>query len=298
MTQANSISTMVRDNFGAPQWITGIALTVCTALVILGGVKSIAKWCEKLVPLMAGLYILGCVIILVINAPYVGAAFKLIVGSAFTPAAAGGGFTGATVMMAIRFGIARGLFSNESGLGSAPIAAAAAMTKNPVRQSLIAMTGTFWDTIIVCALTGLVLVSSILKNPEGMAGFDGGALTSAAFNAIPVIGPIVLTIGLVTFAWSTILGWSYYGERAWVYLVGTKCIKPFRFAWVVVVFIGSVMSLSLVWNIADTLNAMMAFPNLIALLGLSGVIVSETKKYLWSGDLDSWSTDEIPVLDK
>ncbi len=298
MTQANSISTMVRDNFGAPQWITGIALAVCTALVILGGVKSIAKWCEKLVPFMAGLYILGCIVILVINASYVGAAFKLIVGSAFTPAAAGGGFAGATVMMAIRFGIARGLFSNESGLGSAPIAAAAAMTKNPVRQSLIAMTGTFWDTIIVCALTGLVLVSSILKNPEGMAGFDGGALTSAAFNAIPVVGPIVLTIGLVTFAWSTILGWSYYGERAWVYLVGTKCIKPFRFAWVVVVFIGSVMSLSLVWNIADTLNAMMAFPNLIALLGLSGVIVSETKKYLWSGDLDSWSTDEIPVLDK
>ncbi|MDD4843631.1 MAG: sodium:alanine symporter family protein [Anaerotignum sp.] len=298
MTQANSISTMVRDNFGAPQWITGIVLSVCTALVILGGVKSIAKWCEKLVPFMAGLYILGCIVILVINAPYVGAAFKLIVGSAFTPAAAGGGFAGATVMMAIRFGIARGLFSNESGLGSAPIAAAAAMTKNPVRQSLIAMTGTFWDTIIVCALTGLVLVSSILKNPEGMAGFDGGALTSAAFNAIPVVGPIVLTIGLVTFAWSTILGWSYYGERAWVYLVGTKCIKPFRFAWVVVVFIGSVMSLSLVWNIADTLNAMMAFPNLIALLGLSGVIVSETKKYLWSGDLDGWSTDEIPVLDK
>ncbi|MDD3393839.1 MAG: sodium:alanine symporter family protein [Anaerotignum sp.] len=298
MTQANSISTMVQNNFGVSPWITGVVLTICTALVILGGVKSIAKWCEKLVPLMAGLYILGCIVILVINASFIGAAFKLIVSSAFTPSAAGGGFAGATVMLAIRFGIARGLFSNESGLGSAPIAAAAAKTKNPVRQSLIAMTGVFWDTIIVCALTGLVLVTSILKFPEGMAGLDGGALTSAAFDVIPVIGPIVLTIGLVTFAWSTILGWSYYGERAWVYLVGTKSIKPFRVAWVIVAFIGCIMSLKLVWNIADTLNAMMAFPNLIALLGLSGVIVSETKKYLWDGNLDAWSTDEIPTLDK
>ncbi|KXL51898.1 amino-acid carrier protein AlsT [Anaerotignum neopropionicum] len=298
MTQANSISTMVRDNFGVPQWMTGVALMICTALVILGGVKSIAKCCEKLVPLMAGLYILGCVIILFINAPLLGAGLKLIVSSAFTPTAAGGGFVGATVMMAIRFGIARGLFTNESGLGSAPIAAAAAMTKNPVRQALIAMTGVFWDTIIVCALTGMVLVTSILKSPDQLAGLDGGALTSAAFNHIPVVGPIVLTIGLITFAWSTILGWSYYGERAWVYLVGTKCIKPFRFVWVIVVFVGSIMSLTLVWNIADTLNAMMAFPNLIALLGLSGVIVSETKKYLWNDELESWSTDEIPVLDK
>ncbi|KAF5068755.1 Amino-acid carrier protein AlsT [anaerobic digester metagenome] len=298
MTQANSISTMVLNNFHVPQWITGIVLTVATALVILGGVKSIAKCCEKLVPLMAGLYILGCVVIMVINAPYLGAALKLIVSSAFTPTAAGGGFAGATVMMAIRFGIARGLFTNESGLGSAPIAAAAARTKNPVRQALIAMSAVFWDTIIVCALTGLVLVSSILKSPEGMVDLDGGALTSAAFNHIPVIGPIVLTIGLVTFAWSTILGWSYYGERAWVYLVGTKCIKPFRVVWVIVSFVGCVMSLKLVWNIADTLNAMMAFPNLIALLGLSGVIVSETKKYLWSENLDDWSTDEIPSLDR
>ncbi|WP_304509256.1 alanine/glycine:cation symporter family protein [Anaerotignum sp.] len=298
MTQANSISTMVVDNFGVPQWITGIVLTICTALVILGGVKSIAKFCEKLVPLMAGLYIAGCVIILIINGSYIASALKIIVSSAFTPTAAGGGFVGATVMMAIRFGIARGLFTNESGLGSAPIAAAAAMTKNPVRQALIAMTGVFWDTIIVCALTGMVLVTSILKNPEGLAGLDGGALTSAAFNYIPVVGPIVLTIGLITFAWSTILGWSYYGERAWVYLVGTKAIKPFRVVWVMVVFIGCVMSLKLVWNIADTLNAMMAFPNLIALLGLSGVIVAETKKYLWEDKLESWSGEEILVLER
>ncbi len=298
MTQANSISTMVRDNFGLPTWITGIVITIGTALVILGGVKSIAKVCEKLVPLMAGLYILGCVVILVLNGPYILPALKMIVGSAFTGNAAGGGFVGATVMLAIRFGIARGLFTNESGLGSAPIADAAAMTRNPVRQALIAMSGVFWDTIIVCALTGLVLVSSILKNPEGMAGLNGGALTSAAFNHIPVIGPIVLTIGLITFAWSTILGWSYYGERSWVYLLGTKSIKPFRVAWVIVVFIGSVTALDLVWNIADTLNAMMAFPNLVALLGLSGVIVSETRKYLWDDNMEGWSTDEIPTVDR
>lgn len=296
MTQANSISTMVQDNFGLPTWMTGIILTVGTALVILGGVKSIAKVCEKLVPLMAGLYILGCVIIICINAAYVVPAFTLIVNNAFSGTAVGGGFAGAGVMLAIRYGIARGLFTNEAGLGSAPIADAAAMTRNPVRQALIAMSGVFWDTIIVCALTGLVLVSSILKSPEGMAGLNGGALTSAAFNHIPVVGPIVLTFGLITFAWSTILGWSYYGERSWVYLVGTKSIIPFRIAWVLVVFVGSVTALDVVWNVADTLNAMMAFPNLIALLGLSGVIVSETKKYLWDDNMEGWSTDEIPVV--
>lgn len=298
MTQANSISTMVRDNFGLPTWMTGIVITIGTALVILGGVKSIAKVCEKLVPLMAGLYILGCVVIIVLNGPYIVPAFKMIVGSAFSGSAAGGGFVGASVMLAIRFGIARGLFTNESGLGSAPIADAAAMTRNPVRQALIAMSGVFWDTIVVCALTGLVLVSSIMRNPEGMAGLNGGALTSAAFNNIPVVGPFVLTIGLITFAWSTILGWSYYGERSWVYLVGTKSIKPFRVAWVIVVFIGSITALDLVWNIADTLNAMMAFPNLVALLGLSGVIVSETKKYLWDDNMEGWSTDEIPTVNR
>lgn len=298
MTQGNAIATMVEENFKVPSMITAIVLAVTVGIVILGGVKSIAKVCEKLVPLMAGLYILGCVIILVLNGAYVFPALKMIVSSAFTGSAAGGGFVGATVMLAIRFGIARGLFTNESGLGSAPIADAAAMTRNPVRQALIAMSGVFWDTIIVCALTGLVLVSSIMKNPEGMASLNGGLLTTAAFNNIPVVGPIVLTIGLITFAYSTILGWGYYGERAWVYLAGVKAILPFRIAWVIVVFIGCITALDLVWNIADTLNAMMAFPNLVALLGLSGVIVAETKKYLWDDNMDGWSTDEIPTVDK
>ena len=297
-TQGNSITGMVNDTFGVSPYITGAILTILTGVVIIGGVKSIAKVCEKLVPFMAGFYIIGCIIILILNHAYVLDALKLIVSSAFTPKAAGGGFIGSTAMMAIRFGIARGLFTNEAGLGSAPIVDAAASTRNPVRQGLIAMTGVFWDTVIVCALTGLVLVSSILRNPDGMSGLSGGALSSAAFANIPVVGPIVLTVGLICFAWSTILGWSYYGERCLVYLCGQKAIMPFRIIYTLVVFVGSVMTLDAVWGIADILNASMAFPNLVALLGLSGVIASETKKYLFDDNMDGWSDDEIPVVDK
>lgn len=298
MTQGNSISTMVQSNFGVSPYITGIVLTVGTGCVILGGVQSIAKVCEKLVPLMAGLYILGCIIICVINGPYMGKAVALIISSAFSEQAIAGGLMGGGLMIALRAGVSRGLFTNESGLGSAPIAAAAAQTRNPVRQALVGMTGTFWDTVIVCALTGIVLVSSIIKDPAGLEGLSGGNLTSAAFNAIGGIGPIVLTVGLITFAWSTILGWSYYGERAWEYLAGKKAVFPFRVVWVFVVFIGCVTALDLVWNIADTLNACMAFPNLVSLLLLSGVIVSETRKYLWEDNLDATSTDVIPQVDK
>lgn len=302
MTQGNSISVMVEANFNIPTWITGAILTVATGFVVIGGVKSIARVCEKLVPLMAGLYILGCLAILVINASYVLPAVQTIVSSAFTGEAVGGGLVGATVMMAIRSGISRGLFTNEAGLGSAPIADSAAQARNPVRQGLISMSGVFWDTIIVCALTGIVLVSSILKNPEAMMDangklLSGGLLSSAAFDSIPVIGSPVLTIGLITFAWSTILGWSYYGERAWVYLLGSKAIKPFRIISVAVVFVGCTVPLELVWNIADTLNAMMAFPNLVGLIGLSGIVVSETKKYLWEDNLDGWTEDEIPTVE-
>ena len=231
MTQGNSIAESVLNTFGIPKMVTGVVLCILTGLVILGGVNSISKVCEKLVPLMAGFYILGCFIILVINAQYIPATFAVIIKSAFNPAAAGGGFVGITVMQCIRYGVARGLFTNESGLGSAPIVDAAAATRNPSRQALISMSGVFWDTIVVCLMTGLVLVSCIIKDPVGMDGLVGANLTSGAFGTIPVIGPIVLTIGLITFAWSTILGWSYYGERAWVYLVGVKAIKPFRVAW-------------------------------------------------------------------
>ena len=299
MTQGNSIAESVKNTFGISKNITGIVLTVITGMVILGGVKSISKVCEKLVPFMAGFYILGCLIILMMNIKYIPDTFAVIFRSAFDPSAAGGAFVGVSIMTCIRYGVARGLFTNESGLGSAPIVDAAAATRNPSRQALISMSGVFWDTIVVCLMTGLVLVSTMLRDPVGMEGLVGAQLTSAAFATIPTIGPIVLTIGLITFAWSTILGWSYYGERAWVYLCGTKSIKPFRIAWTLVVFVGCAAALEVVWNVADTLNACMAFPNLVALLGLSGVIASETKKYVWTeGGLDKWMEDEAPVVDK
>ena len=303
MVQGNSIAESCLNTFGIPKIATAAVLTVLTGLVILGGVQSISKVCEKLIPFMAGLYILGCVVICFINAPYMGAAFKTIIVGAFNPQAVGGGFVGATLGACIRAGVSRGLFTNESGLGSAPIVDACAATRNPARQALISMSGVFWDTIVVCLLTGLVLVSSMIKDPAGMEGLVGAALTTQAFAAIPKIGPAVLTFGLLTFAWSTILGWSVYGEKAWVYLVGVKALKPYRLAWTAVVFIGCVAALEVVWNVADMLNACMIIPNLVALLGLSGVIASETKKYVWDkdaewGGLMKWMDDVAPQLDK
>jgi alanine or glycine:cation symporter, AGCS family len=298
MVQANSISSMASESFGVSPYISGAIMAVLTAVVILGGVKSIASVCEKLVPFMAIFYVLGCLIILIMNAAFVGPAIALIFKSAFTAQAAGGGFVGAGVMMAARYGIARGLFSNESGLGSAPIVAAAAQTKNPVRQALVSSTGTFWDTVVVCAMTGLVLVSTIMSNPTQLEGLKGSALTSAAFAQIPVIGPIVLTVGLLTFVFSTILGWSYYGERAVEYLFGKVIIMPYRILWVISVFLGSIMTLPLVWDLADAMNAMMAIPNLVSLLLLSGVIAAETKKYLVDGSIDDEDKTPIPVLKK
>jgi len=281
MVQANSIAVMLNETMGLSPYLSGGVLAVLTAVVILGGVKSIASVCEKLVPFMAIFYVFGCAIILAMNISYLPATISLIVQSAFTPQAAGGGFVGASVMMAMRYGIARGLFSNESGLGSAPIVAAAAQTKNPVRQALVSMTGTFWDTVVVCAMTGLVLVSSVIENPAALNQLSGAALTKGAFAQIPVVGPIVLSVGLLTFVFSTILGWSYYGERATEYLFGKKSIKPYRIAWVIAVFLGSITSLTLVWDLADAMNALMAIPNLVSLIALSGVIVSDTRKYLW-----------------
>ena len=303
MVQGNSIAESCLGTFGIPKVATAAVLTVLTGLVILGGVKSISKVCEKLIPFMAGLYILGCAVICVINGAYMAEAFGVIVKGAFNPQAVGGGFVGATVAACIRAGVSRGLFTNESGLGSAPIVDACAATRNPARQALISMSGVFWDTIVVCLLTGLVLVSAILKDPVGMEGLKGAQLTAGAFGAIPTIGPAVLTFGLITFAWSTILGWSYYGERAWVYLVGVKSIMPFRIAWTIVVLVGCVAALEVVWNVADTLNACMAFPNMVALIGLSGVIASETKKYVDDkdaemGGLMKWMDDVAPQLDK
>jgi len=283
--QANAISTMVNDQYGVPLWVSGIIVCGFAAAVIIGGVKSISKVCGALVPFMAIFYVLGCIYILFVNHPYVWPAIKLICESAFTTKAAGGGFAGTTVMMACRYGIARGLFSNESGLGSAPIVAAAAKTRNPVRQALVSSTGTFWDTVIICALTGIVIVSSIIAYPD-IDYHNGAALTKAAFGKIPYIGAPLLTFGLVTFAFSTTLGWSYYGERCVEYLKGRKWMLVYRLLYIISIFIGCVISLDLVWNIADCMNAFMAIPNLISLVGLSGVLVNETRKYLWKGNLD------------
>ena len=283
--QANAISTIAENSYGIPTWLTGGLVCLFAALVLLGGIKSIARVCSALVPFMAFFYVLGCIYILIANGQYVWPAIKLICESAFTPQAAGGGFIGTTVIVAARMGIARGLFSNESGLGSAPIVAAAAQTRNPVRQALVSSTGTFWDTVVICAFTGLVIVSSIIAHPD-ISVTDGAALTKAAFSKIPYVGTPLLSFGLLTFAFTTILGWCYYGERAVEYLKGKRWMLGYRIVFVAMVFVGSVISLDVVWNAADCMNALMAIPNLIALLLLSGVIAKETRHYLYGNRLD------------
>lgn len=289
--QANAISSLLDSQYHISPYLTGAVVTILTLAVIMGGIKNIGKVCGMLVPFMAAFYVLGCIYILCVNHEYVLPALKAILSAAFTPQAAGGGFAGSTIMTAARYGIARGLFSNESGLGSAPIAAAAAQTRNPVRQALVSSTGTFWDTVIICALTGLVIVSSIIAYPD-IDYHDGAALTQAAFNKIPVIGAPLLVFGLATFAFSTTLGWAYYGERCVEYLRGKKWMLPYRIVYTASVFVGSVSGLTLVWNIADCMNALMAIPNLISLLLLSGVIVKETRKYLWEHNLDQDMEEE------
>lgn len=276
--QVQSISTAAKDTLNIPIWITAIILTILVAMVTLGGIKSISKASEWIVPFMAIFYIAGGIIILIFNAPAIPQAFVLILESAFTPTAAVGGFIGATVMMAIKNGIARGVFSNESGLGSAPIAAAAAKTKSCVRQGLISMTGTFIDTIIVCTMTGLVLIVTGAWSTE----LEGAAMTNQAFRVgLPIaeIGQYIVTIGLIFFAFTTILGWNYYGERCTEYLFGIKGIKPYRFIYIVLVGIGAFLKLDMIWTLADIVNGLMAIPNLIGLIGLRGVVIDETKIY-------------------
>jgi AGCS family alanine or glycine:cation symporter len=276
--QANSISTLMQETFQLSPWVTGAVMTVATGLVILGGIKSIARFCQALVPFMAVFYVFGCAVLLLLNADAIPSTLRLILESAFTGQAAVGGFLGAGVREAIRYGVARGLFSNEAGLGSAPIVAAAAQTRNPVRQALVSSTGVFWDTVVVCAMTGLVVVNS----GEWTRGLNGAALTKAAFHDFPVVGPWILIIGLFTFVFSTILGWSYYGEKAVEYLFGTRAIRPYRWLWIAAVMIGSVTSLQAVWSFADIANGLMALPNLISLLVLNRVIIQETRQHLAS----------------
>ena len=295
-TQVNAIAEVCNENLGIEPWIVGIIVAVLTAFVIFGGIKSIANVCEKLVPFMAIFYVVGCLIILGINYDFIIPAIKTICRLAFTPGAAAGGLVGTGIRYAMQYGVARGLFSNESGMGSAPIAAAAAKTRNPVRQALVSSTGTFWDTVVVCLMTGLVLVSTIMKNPAINADqiADGGELTTLAFGQIPFFGPFILVVGIISFAYSTILGWAYYGERCVEYFAGKKGLIPYRALYVAVSLIAPVLALDLVWKIADILNALMAIPNLIAVLLLSPVIVRETKKYIHN--LDAIDDTPVPVV--
>ncbi|GAA0747129.1 sodium:alanine symporter family protein [Clostridium oceanicum] len=282
LTQVNAISSTVNISFGVPVQITVAIITVLVTLVTLRGIKSISKVAEKLVPFMATLYVLGALTIIITNIDKLPQAVSLIIKSAFTPTAAGGGFLGATVMLAIKTGVSRGVFSNESGLGSAPIAAAAAKTKSCVRQGLICMTGTFFDTILICTLTGIVLVITGTWNAKGL---EGAAVTNTAFQTgLPFpnqIGSFIITLGLILFAFTTILGWNYYGERCTEYLFGVKGIKPYKIIFILIIAAGAIPSLKLelIWLIADIVNGLMAIPNLIAIIGLSGVIVNETRKY-------------------
>jgi len=279
MVQANSVADAVKTTFNIPVWQTGLAITILTAAVILGGLSRIASVASTLVPAMAFAYITGALLVIFNYLDQVPDALYLIVGSAFTETAAAGGFAGATVWAAIRFGVARGVFSNEAGLGSAPIAHAAAKTASPVQQGMIAMLGTFIDTLIICTMTALVIILTGVWS----SGETGAALSTLAFNtAIPEWGGYIVVFGLVIFAFTTILGWSYYGERCAEFLFGVKAIKPYRLLWLCAIPVGAMGKLGIIWLLADVLNGLMAIPNLIALGLLSPVIFKITKNYLQS----------------
>jgi AGCS family alanine or glycine:cation symporter len=281
MVQSNSVADALESSFNIPFWQTGIILTIATALVIIGGIKNIGRVAGVLVPIMIVFYMGAALIIIFMHISLVPAAFEMIIVYAFTPKAGLGGFLGATVMLTVRMGVARGVFSNESGLGSSPIAAAAAKTKHPVSQALVSMTQTFIDTIVVCTMTGLVLIIS----GEWSSGLTGARLTAEAFSTGigSTAGEYIVSIGLALFAYSTILGWSYYGEKSIEYLLGIKAVKPYRYIFTGFVFVGAVAELETVWSIADLFNALMAFPNLVGLLVLTPVIVKVTKEYFDSG---------------
>jgi AGCS family alanine or glycine:cation symporter len=274
--QANSVADAMHSTFGVYEPITGLIIMIAVALVLVGGINRIAEVAGKLVPFMAIAYVSAGLLILVINIGDIPAAFGLVIHHAFTPTAAQGGFAGAAVWAAIRFGVARGVFSNEAGLGSAPIAHAAAKTNDPVRQGTVAMLGTFIDTIIICSITGLVIITS----GAWTSGETGAALSTRAYEtALPGIGHYIVTIGLALFAFTTLLGWSYYGERCVQFLFGSKSITPFRLLWIFAIPVGASADLDFVWLVADTLNALMAIPNLVALLLLSPVVFALTREY-------------------
>ena len=296
MTQSNAVASFSQEVFNVPCWLTGSLEAMLIFAVVLGGVKWVSKVCGALVPFMAVLYVGCCLSIIALNGSFIIPALSLIFKSAFSTEAVSGGFFGSMIMLAMRYGIARGLFSNESGLGSAPLIAASAKTSNPVRQALISSTGTFWDTVCICALTGVTLVSSVLReNPSAdFSKFNAVELPKLAFGLLPG-GHIFLGVALVIFAYTTILGWFCYGRQAIHYLGGKWSFQVFRAVFVALVFVGAICKLDMVWNISDIANGLMAIPNLICLAALSGVIVEETKKYLWSKRLDEADPDCIRI---
>ncbi len=302
--QSSAMADIVTTNIPVvPSWACGIAIVVLISLVVFGGVKVISRVCEKLVPFMALAYALGCIVILCLNAQWVIPALEAIIVGAFNPQAVFGGALGSTLIVALQFGCARGLFSNESGLGSAPIVASAASTRNPARQALVSMTGTFWDTVIICLLSGLVLVSTMLADGSIISGISaetitkGAELTSVAFGQIPVIGTPILVLGMILFAYSTILGWSYYGNRCITYLFGKRAIVPYQVLYVVIAFLGAVGVGDVVWTVSDITNALMAVPNIVMVLLLSGLIARETRHYVYERNLDEKDAAPIPQLD-
>lgn len=320
--QSNSLagaltsSSLIPGAADIPTWAIGIVVTILVAIVIIGGLKKVSKVCEKLVPIMAIFYVACCLIIIGMNGAYLWDAIVTILSCAFTGQAAFGGAVGSGIMLALQYGFKRGLFSNESGLGSAPLVAASAISKNPARQALVSMSGTFWDTVVICLITGLMLATSLLANPDLAAiynntmlasndlSFDsaigifsgGAALATACFESIPVLGPLVLVVGLLCFTYSTMLGWSQYGDRAITYLFGTKGIRPYQVVFLIFVFWGCIGGGDLVWNLSDISNALMAVPNCIAVLVLSGVIAKGTKYWVYEGRLEEEDTTPIPTV--
>ncbi len=298
ITQANAVARVLEESsLGIPTWATGAGLFLLVTLVLLGGLKGISRICTACVPSMAIIYILACGILLAAHAEYVWPALQLIVESAFTEQAATGGFIGSTLMLAMQMGVKRGLFSNEAGMGSSPIVSAPVKTPNPVQQALVASTGPFWDTVIICSLTGITLTTTALAEP-GIAMLEGEVMTYHAFGTLGGLGSALLTISLATFVISTLLGWSYFGEKALEYLGGSRLITPYRVLWVVAVFVGCVIPRStIVWDFADCANALMAVPNLICMVGLSGVLLAETRYYLWNNRLDEQDSRPIPPVE-
>lgn len=295
ITQANAVSQVLSEStLNIPPWGTGLALALLVAAVLLFGLQGVSRVCTACVPTMAIIYMTGCTLLLFTHAGFIIPAIKLICTSAFTEQAAAGGFIGSTLMLAMQNGVRRGLFSNEAGMGSSPIVSAPVRTPNPVQQALVSSTGPFWDTVVICTMTGVTLTTTLLAHPE-TADSHGDILTYHAFASLGILGSALLTISLATFVISTLLGWSYFGERALEYLGGAKLITPYRILWVIAAYIGCVVpKSSIVWNFADLANGLMAIPNLICMIGLSGVLISQTRHYLWQNRLDEIDTSPIP----